>query len=132
MTRRFISAAVSILLLAGFAGCATDLGRGMIKELKENKEGIRQELGELWDAFLEEANEWAESFAAHSVTADRDLAGRRERGGDNYVGSYQAGYSGFNGKQYIFGAPRSSGRMEATCARSTPSRSCPARHGYTI
>ena len=51
MIRKIVSAALSILLLTGLTGCVTDLGAGIIKELEDNQEGIRQELGELWDAF---------------------------------------------------------------------------------
>lgn len=103
MIRKLVSAALAILLLTGLAGCAADLGTGMIKELEDNQEGIRQELGELWDAFLEEANEWSESFAIHSITNGHDLIGTREKGIDNYVGTYEADYSEFDGKEYIFG-----------------------------
>ena len=68
MMRKIVSAALFIVLLTGLAGCVTDLGAGIIKELEDNQEGIHQELGELWDAFLEEANGWSESFATHSIT----------------------------------------------------------------
>lgn len=103
MIRKLISAALSILLLASLIGCAADLGAGMIKELADHEEGIRQEAGELWDAFLKEANEWSESFATHSITSDHDLIGNRKKGIDNYVGTYEADYSEFDGKEYIFG-----------------------------
>ena len=103
MMRKIVSAALFIVLLTGLAGCVTDLGAGIIKELEDNKEGIHQELGELWDAFLEEANEWSESFATHSITSDDDLTGNREKGIDDYVGTYEADYSEFDGKEYIFG-----------------------------
>ena len=63
MIRKLVSAALSILLVIGLTGCATDLGAGIIKELEDDHEGIRQEPGELWDTFLEEANGWLESFA---------------------------------------------------------------------
>jgi len=92
-----------ILVLIGFAGCDADLGAGIIKEFEDNQDGIRQELGELWDAFLKEANEWSESAATFSITDDPDLVGNREKGVDNYVGTYEADYSEFDGKEYIFG-----------------------------
>ena len=95
MMRKFISVAVSALLLVNLTRCSTDLGKGLIKEYEDNKEGIHQELGELWDGFLEEANDWSESFATHSITKDQDLIGDRERGGDNYVGTYEASYTQF-------------------------------------
>lgn len=103
MIRKLVSAALSILLLTGLTGCVTDLGAGIIKELEDNQEGIHQELGELWDAFLEEANGWSESAATFSITDDPDLVGNREKGVDNYVGTYEADYSEFDGKEYIFG-----------------------------
>ena len=101
MMRKLISAAVSVLLLVNLAGCGTDLVKGFIKEYEDNKEGIHQELGELWDGFLEEANDWSESFATHSITKDQDLIGNRERGAD--VGTYEASYTQFDGEEYIFG-----------------------------
>jgi len=91
------------LVLIGFAGGDADLGAGIIKEFEDNQDGIRQELGELWDAFLKEANEWSESAATFSITDDPDLVGNREKGVDNYVGTYEADYSEFDGKEYIFG-----------------------------
>ena len=103
MMRKLISAAVSVLLLAGLARCGTDLGKGLIKEYEDNKEGIHQEFGELWDGFLEEINDWSECFATHSITKDYKLIGNRERGVDNYVGTYKAAYTQFDGVEYLFG-----------------------------
>lgn len=103
MIRKLIVATAFVLLIVTLAGCGTDLGTGMIKELKDNEDGIRQELGELWNGFLEEANEWSESFATHSITNDHDLVGSREKGIDNYVGTYKADYKNFDGEEYIFG-----------------------------
>jgi len=103
MIRKLFFSAVLILAMIGFAGCDADLGAGIIKEFEDNQDGIRQELGELWDAFLEEANKWSESAATFSITDDPDLVGNREKGVDNYVGTYEADYSEFDGKEYIFG-----------------------------
>ena len=86
MIRKFFSALL-ILILIGFAGCDADLGAGIIKELEDNQDGIRQELVELWDAFLEEANEWLESAAAFSLTDDHDFVGSREKDVDHDVGT---------------------------------------------
>lgn len=103
MIRKLISAAMLLLVLASFARCTVDLGLGVIKELYDNKKGILQELGEIWDGFLKEANEWSASFATHSITDDHDLVGEREEGVDHYVGTYEADYHEFDGKEYIFG-----------------------------
>lgn len=103
MMRRLISAVLSVLLLVHLAGCGTELGDGFIKEYEDNKEGIHQELRELWDGFLEEVNDWSESLATHSITKDQDLIGNRKRGADNYVGTYEASYTQFDGEEYIFG-----------------------------
>ena len=103
MMRKLIPAAVSVLLLVNLAGCGADLGKGLIKKYEDNKEGIPQELGELWDGFLVEANDWSESFATHFITKDQDLIGNREKGVDNYVGTYEVSYTQFDGEEYIFG-----------------------------
>lgn len=103
MMRKLISAAAAVLLLVSLTGCGTDLVTGFIKEYKDNKDGIHQELRELWDGFLEEANDWSEAFATHSITKDQDLIGNREKGVDNYVGTYEASYTQFDGEEYIFG-----------------------------
>lgn len=118
--RKLISAALSVSLMVSLAGCGMDLGRGLIKEYEDNKEGIHQELRELWNGFLEEINDydWSESFATHSITADHDLIGNRERGVDNYVGTYEAAYTQFDGEEYIFGGTtlkrRDGGDLRAT------------------
>ena len=53
---------IDALVLIVFAGCDADSGAGIIKKFEDNQDGIRRELGELRDAFLEEANEWSESL----------------------------------------------------------------------
>lgn len=103
MMRKLISAAVSVLLLVSLAGCGTDLRKGLIKEYKDNIDEIRQELEELWDGLLTEINDWSESFATQSITKDQNLTGKRERGADNYVGTYEATYTQFDGEEFIFG-----------------------------
>lgn len=103
MIRKLIFAAISVLLLVSLVGCDTDFGNGLIKEYEDNKEGIHQELSELWNGLLEEINDRTESFATHSITKDYDLIGNRESGVDNYVGTYEAAYTQFDGEEYIFG-----------------------------
>lgn len=80
MIQKLFFAAVSVLLLVNLVECGTDLENGLIKEYEDNKEGIHQELNELWDGFLEEINDWSESFATHSITKNHDLTGNRESG----------------------------------------------------
>ena len=61
MIRKFATAVLSVLLLlVSFARCTVDLGLEVVKELNDNKEGILQEIGEIWDGFLEEISEWAD------------------------------------------------------------------------
>lgn len=70
MIRKFISLMIlGFLLQTCLPGCG-ELGQGMIKEFEDNKDGIRRELGELWDGFLDEFNGWTDSFATHSITKD--------------------------------------------------------------
>jgi len=55
------------------------------------------------DGKTAQANDWSESFATYSITKDQDLIESRERGADNYVGTYEASYTQFDGEEYIFG-----------------------------
>lgn len=64
MVRKLISVAVSVLLLACMAGCSADWAKGLIKEYQDNKEGIHQEIHELWDGFLEEIHGWTEASSS--------------------------------------------------------------------
>lgn len=80
MIRKFISLMIlGSLMLTCFTGCGLELGQGMIKEFEDNKDGIRRELGELWNGFLDEFNDWTDSFATHSITKDSRLVGERKR-----------------------------------------------------
>lgn len=83
-------------------GCS-ELGSGLIRELEDNKDGIKSELEELKEGLKAEFNDWAGSISKYSITKDKVLAGKREVGDDDYVGSYEAEYHQFNGKEYIFG-----------------------------
>lgn len=103
MRRKLILAALPVLLLPGLTGCSMELADYIRKELEDNEDNIHQELSDLWDSFLEEFNEWTESAATHSITKDRDLVGEREKGVDDYVGTYKAAYTQFDGEEYIFG-----------------------------
>lgn len=91
-----------LVMLTCLTGCA-DLGSGIIKELEDNKEGIKSELEELRDGLKDEFDDWAGAVSKYSITKDKDLKGKRKLGSDNYVGSYEAQYTRFNGKEYIFG-----------------------------
>lgn len=93
---------VTLALMTCLTGC-TDLGHGIIKELEDNKDGIKAELEELKDGLIAEFNDWMGHASRYSITKEKDLKGRREFGADEYVGNYEAQYTRFNGKEYIFG-----------------------------
>lgn len=57
----------------------------------------------LKDDILGGFNVWLESFSKHVLTKDRDLQGDRQKGEDEYTGSYSASYDKFNGTEYLFG-----------------------------
>ena len=104
MLRKLIS---GLLLLAALTtsltGCGMDLARGIIREYEDNKDGIKSELHELKDGIKNEFNDWMSSISRYSLTRDKSLKGKRELGIDDYVGSYEAEYTRFNGEKYIFG-----------------------------
>ena len=96
-----------LLLLAALTTslteCGMDLARGIIREYEDNKDGIKSELHELKDGIKNEFNDWMSSISRYSLTRDKSLKGKRELGIDDYVGSYEAEYTRFNGEKYIFG-----------------------------
>lgn len=94
---------LTAILVPVLTGCGLDLGQSVLAEFKDNKDGILDEARELWDSFLDEANDWADSMATQSITRDSKLAGKRQTGIDNYVGSYEADYDTFTGEEFIFG-----------------------------
>lgn len=103
MLRKLIPALLLILILmTSLTGCM-GLGRGIIKEFEDNKDGIMSEVNELKDGIADELNDWLESISKYNITKDKNLKGERKLGVDNYVGSYEAEYIQFNGKEYIFG-----------------------------
>lgn len=53
--------------------------------------------------FLGAYNDSLQFFSSFSLTSDNDLKGTRQKGEDNYTGSYQAEYSDFTGKEILFG-----------------------------
>lgn len=88
LKRRFIPA---LLLVVTFMFCLTgcsDIGRGLLNELEDNKEGIKSELGELKDGLKAEINEWMGFASKYAITKDKDLKGERKLGVDEYAGSY--------------------------------------------
>lgn len=93
---------VMLTMFTGLTGCA-ELDSGIIKEFEDNKDGIKSELKELKDGLVEEFNDWVGTVSKYAITKDKDLKGTRKLGSDNYVGSYEAQYTRFNGKEYIFG-----------------------------
>lgn len=104
MLRKLISVLLLLtVLMTSLTGCGMDLVRGIIREYEDNKEGIKSELHELKDGIKNELNDWISSFSQYSLTEDKKLKGERERGIDDYVGSYEAEYTRFSGEEYIFG-----------------------------
>lgn len=99
--KRICTLSVMAVLFAGLTGCGME--QSILKEFRDNKDSIMGELGELWDGFLDEANDWAEAMATQSITRDKKLTGKRETGADNYVGNYEADYDRFTGEEFIFG-----------------------------
>lgn len=100
MVRKSICAAMLFWVLVSFAGCAVDLGLGIIKELEDYEEGILREFGEIWDGFLEEVGEWSESLRVYSITDNR--VGDREEGMERSAGTHGADHREWGGREYIF------------------------------
>lgn len=101
--RKVISVVVLVFLLLGLTKCSIELGSGFVKEFKEDKPAIRQELEDLWNNLLNEINDMAELAATQSVTKDDKLSGERRSGVDDYVGTYQCTYKDFSSKEFLFG-----------------------------
>lgn len=109
---------ILLMVMTFFNGCA-DLSQSIIKEIRENQDGIKSELEELKDGLEEELkdgleaelkdglekelNGWLKTISKYGITQEKDLEGKRKLGRDDYVGSYQAEYTRFNGKEYLFG-----------------------------
>lgn len=57
----------------------------------------------LKDNVIDGFNSWLQSFSKYALTKDKNLQGDKEKGVDEYTGTYTATYDGFNGKEFIFG-----------------------------
>ncbi len=55
------------------------------------------------DEIVEQYNEALQAIGDNNLTSDKELQGERESGEDSYVGTYQAEYDDFTGKEIIFG-----------------------------
>lgn len=55
------------------------------------------------DEMVEQYNEALQAVGDNNLTSDKKLQGDREFGEDSYVGTYQAEYDDFTGKETIFG-----------------------------
>lgn len=63
-----------------------------------------EEGGKEWkDNFIEGYNSWLQSFSRFSLTGDGTLKGKKDKGVDEYTGTYSAEYESFNGKEFLFG-----------------------------
>ncbi len=104
MLRKLISVLLLLaVLMTSLTGCGIDLARGIVREYEDNKDGIKSELHELKDGIKNEFNDWMGSISQYRLTEDKNLKGVRKSGIDDYVGSYEAEYTRFNGEEYIFG-----------------------------
>lgn len=55
------------------------------------------------DEIVEQYNDALQAVGDNNLTSDKKLQGERDLGEDSYVGTYQADYDGFTGKEIIFG-----------------------------
>ena len=55
------------------------------------------------DSILNAYDKVIEFFGNGSLTSDKKLKGKREYGVDHYVGTYNADYDGYTGKEILFG-----------------------------
>lgn len=55
------------------------------------------------DEMVEQYNEALQAVGDNNLTSDKKLQGDRNFGEDSYVGTYQAEYDDFTGKEIIFG-----------------------------
>ena len=55
------------------------------------------------DSILNAYDKVIEFFGNDSLTSDKELKGKREYGVDHYVGTYNADYDGYTGKEILFG-----------------------------
>ena len=55
------------------------------------------------DAILDTYNSVIKFWGDDSLTSDKELKGKREYGVDHYVGTYNANYDGYTGKEILFG-----------------------------
>lgn len=54
------------------------------------------------DEIVEQHNEALQAVGDNNLTDNKDLQGTRELGEDSYVGTYQADYDDFTGKEIVF------------------------------
>lgn len=85
--KSFIALSLGLCMILCFEGCSFHHDEGSLKE-------------NLIDGF----DSWMQLFSKHALTKDKNLQGEREKGADQYTGSYSALYDGFNGEEFIFGA----------------------------
>lgn len=87
---RRAKAIVSLILILCLTFCVTGCSSN------QDKGSLKDNLIEGWDS-------WMQSFSKHALTKGKDLQGEKEKGDDEYTGTYTAAYDEFNGKEYIFG-----------------------------
>ena len=55
------------------------------------------------DEIVEQYNQALQAVGDNGLTKDSDLQGKRSLGADSYVGTYEADYESFSGKEILFG-----------------------------
>lgn len=86
MRKIFLSLILVLCLIFCVVGCSSN----------HNKGNLKDNLIDGWD-------KWMQSYSKHALTKEKDLQGEKNKGDDEYTGTYAAIYDEFNGKEFIFG-----------------------------
>jgi hypothetical protein len=65
--------------------------------------GSNHEKDNLKDNLVDDWDSWLQSFSKHALTKEKDLQGEKDKGEDEYTGTYTATYDKFSGNEFIFG-----------------------------
>ena len=64
------------------------------------------------DEVLDHYNNIVQSVGSSELTGNLSLQGKKEKGIDDYTGSYRADYKGFSDTEYLFGGTSINGKQE--------------------